>query len=759
MIKRAFLSVIFTLLFSSIFYGQGSLSGVGGGGNFSQAITTNVTYYVCAKTGPTANCAYNGDGGTGNVSNPSDSNACLTKTSPCATIAGAFALINKKLPMAIITIQLADTAGTGTDCYTPNNTTLTLPTGSGSEYIFGGTATLSGLADAYPLFYVYLVGNTTTPGNVMINGSGACNTRSVGTSNGISISGGVFRARGFVEQGYGSGAGRAFASNAISMNGGILYAEDITETGNEDNVTTAGGCGVGAYGNSILFMGGTWVSTNTCLAAVEGSRYVTTTPLSTSSFNTTITYSNVSTSGAKAGYGFVCLQCQGYVDHVSFTLYSNAAGSGSGAGTYTFWQASAGSTLMYKEWYSASQCPSSSCFNITVNAASITYGRAEEGSYVDTPCVTGSQSTCTLTSGPSVGWLIDRDSYVNEQNSTIVTASRFDNNGVINNWTGGSLPANITTKFGDDGKTNAQGQVQGFGITIVGNHNYTTGTIAAAGDPVCFTAANTVGDCPTSGAIPIGFAVDTGVSTGGANVTNIATMTGSLTLMPLEASQTFTFGYYACVSVVTAGKATTQPGPCIGVYQIGIVRNSNTSVNAQVELQIEPPTVFKCSNSSASSPITATASKTYFSLNCKIPANMLRAASLVRLSARGIYNGNATDTLTMTIDACQVSGCGSGTVVNLATTSAFTLSAVSSQYWEVDEQNLTFTIGSTGTLDTQGRAIYETAATAVTFDPTPNTGTATVNTTVDEYLSISVTFSSNSGSNSITARQFAATIQ
>ena len=122
------------------------------------------------------------------------------------------------------------------------------------------------------------------------------------------------------------------------------------------------------------------------------------------------------------------------------------------------------------------------------------------------------------------------------------------------------------------------------------------------------------------------------------------------------------------------------------------------------------------------------------------------------MDARGVYNGNATDTLTLKVKACQVSGCGSGTVVTLGTTAALTLSAVTNQAWRVDDQAIAYTIGSSGTVDAQGVAqVFSTSAVASSLS-LANTGTVTVNTTVDEYISLTATFSTNSGSNAITLR-------
>lgn len=186
------------------------------------------------------------------------------------------------------------------------------------------------------------------------------------------------------------------------------------------------------------------------------------------------------------------------------------------------------------------------------------------------------------------------------------------------------------------------------------------------------------------------------------------------------------------------------------------------TVNATTALQLNGVDIVSaqtCSNTAASTDVTGTASKTYFSLNCKVPANALAAGDTIQFKVRGLYSGNVTDTMTMTVEACQVSGCASGTKVTLATTGALTLTAVSNQAFLIDEDLVTFTTGTSGTIDTQGYAQYETASTTAIIDSTPNTTTATVATNVDEYLSVSVTFSSSSGSNHASIRNLIGVIQ
>lgn len=167
-----------------------------------------------------------------------------------------------------------------------------------------------------------------------------------------------------------------------------------------------------------------------------------------------------------------------------------------------------------------------------------------------------------------------------------------------------------------------------------------------------------------------------------------------------------------------------------------------------------------CFNTAASTDITGTNTKTYFSVSCKIPAGSLNTAGdAVKLSMRGLYSGNVTDTMTMTLEACQVQGCASGTKVTVHTAAAITLTAVSNQGFELDTQIVSFTTGAAGGHDAQGKIFYELTGTTATPDWLPNTATIAWDDTVDEYLTMSVTFSTNSGNNHASIRNLVGTIQ
>ncbi len=162
------------------------------------------------------------------------------------------------------------------------------------------------------------------------------------------------------------------------------------------------------------------------------------------------------------------------------------------------------------------------------------------------------------------------------------------------------------------------------------------------------------------------------------------------------------------------------------------------------------PTI--CANTSQSSDITGTATETAFDLNCAVPANALVAGSTITMDLRGIYSGNATDTLIFKLKACTVSGCASGTVVTLSTTTAVTLASVTNQYWDIQGQVIAWTIGASGTYEVQAKGLVASTGIAATVLTAPNTAALTVDTTVIEYLTLTAKFSTTSGSNHIRIR-------
>ena len=168
-------------------------------------------------------------------------------------------------------------------------------------------------------------------------------------------------------------------------------------------------------------------------------------------------------------------------------------------------------------------------------------------------------------------------------------------------------------------------------------------------------------------------------------------------------------------------------------------------------------------NTAAYTPITGAgcgaATECFFAIAAdgKIPAGAINAANhALEIELAGVYGANATDTLALNLKLCTVSGCGSGTVVQVATTGTVTMSAATAQGWSARVRCNVFTSGASGTLDCQGvpGAQFFSALTTAIVDDIVNTGTSTVNTTVDEFLSVSATWSSTNAANTITLRNF-----
>lgn len=175
---------------------------------------------------------------------------------------------------------------------------------------------------------------------------------------------------------------------------------------------------------------------------------------------------------------------------------------------------------------------------------------------------------------------------------------------------------------------------------------------------------------------------------------------------------------------------------------------------------VTPPIVL--TNTAVLGPIASSNTETYFVSNVLIPAGVLNAPGhRIALVLRGVYGVNgATDTIVLRVKLCTVSGCGSGTVTNLAVTAAVTPgAAVAAQGWEAQVDTNVYTSGAPGTVDAQGFAAFGlTATTTSPLITMPNASTVAIDTTVNEYLAVSVQFNNNSASNTITLRNYAAFI-
>lgn len=331
-------------------------------------IKSATTYYVCAKaTG--GNCAYNGDGGqVVDASCPADTCTGLDKTHPKLTIAGAQAVIAGKVLLAVVTIQLADTAGTGTDCYRPSDVMFDNHTQGYSQGLaFDFDATAGGgqaLTDAYPSAYIYLIGNTSTPNNVLVTGASACANVAAVAKRGFIFSNTNFRIAG-MKINY-------FVAYAVHGINGLGYLETINATSdavaNEYAFTMEHG---------VLRYGGTIAVTNYGLGLNimgSGALLDDKTPLGCGTFNFSSSLGQAGIEVQEGAHEFI--DCGTY----SFT----------GTGAYAGWQAQDQGTI---EANDAAQV------TITLNDANMTGFKALFFSDIETAaCTSLSDWTCTNTS-------------------------------------------------------------------------------------------------------------------------------------------------------------------------------------------------------------------------------------------------------------------------------------------------------------------------------------------------------------------------
>jgi hypothetical protein len=134
-----------------------------------------------------------------------------------------------------------------------------------------------------------------------------------------------------------------------------------------------------------------------------------------------------------------------------------------------------------------------------------------------------------------------------------------------------------------------------------------------------------------------------------------------------------------------------------------------------------------------------------------------------RIWSAGVYSTPvaSTATLTFKLKLCTVSGCGSGTVITLASwTTSANPGSVTTNPWNTDLTVITQTAGSSGALESHGNLVIDLGATAGLADSIfSDTNTATVGT-IDLsnllFLQQTVSFSAASASNTCVHRQMSA---
>ncbi len=384
-----------------------------------QPTVATTTYYVCAK-GAGGTCVYNGDGGT--VATPSDANACTTKALPCATLAGLAALVNNKVITGVVTWQLATTAGTGTDCYRPNNTRVQFATTGTNVDTSLSIADIGGTTGTYPTAYLFLQGDTTTPGNVIITGATTCAGTTANDTDGIRFTNGAVRVRGLKVQ-YFKGGSNGPDNGALEFYRGTAFIEDISCTGD----TTTTGTAAVAWQTEIR-LGNSAQQTFTACNVVDALN------LSHASFISPLGRANlnvVASSGWTPSGGIFTSNEKSHmgIDGLSLTV--------SGSGTVAVWFAIAHSSITWND----DSTFTSPAQTHSYNGANITRNRAFQGSYISDLCRTIGSLTCNSGNTTSILRVAQAttDSYINyltpgtvSNGDSATAASCITINGVVN---------------------------------------------------------------------------------------------------------------------------------------------------------------------------------------------------------------------------------------------------------------------------------------------------------------------------------------
>ncbi len=341
----------------------------------NHAITTARTYYVCAKANG-GTCVYNGDAGTV-APTIADTNDCATKATPCATIAGVQAKTANKLLLAIPTIQLADTAGTGTDCYLPNSVVfdnLALGWSPVDEW-----ETANGTVMQYPTSYIYLKGNATTPGNVIVSGAATCAGTTPSTAVGIRFANTNARIQGINFQYFGPAATGDLAAGVFGFRSNV-FMEDSNYTSNGQ------GCLVQVFRNSYLLFG-----SGTPTMTINGGCVHYASGVSTVQYVTPLGRSKLSITGSALsnGPGFFVSNDGSWaqVDGIASLSVTSTA-------TTSVWVSIDHAGIGWSD-QNTFVAPAQT---ITYNGANLTIDLAQRHSYINDLCRTISQLTCNFTS-------------------------------------------------------------------------------------------------------------------------------------------------------------------------------------------------------------------------------------------------------------------------------------------------------------------------------------------------------------------------
>jgi len=187
---------------------------------------------------------------------------------------------------------------------------------------------------------------------------------------------------------------------------------------------------------------------------------------------------------------------------------------------------------------------------------------------------------------------------------------------------------------------------------------------------------------------------------------------------------------------------------------------ASTLTRAATGITLNVPTPNQKTSVANTTPVTASANTTGAQalMELSLGAGLLNTLNApVKLHGSGIYSTalGQTPTLTFVVKLCTVSGCGSGTVVTLASIiTTATVASITNNGWSINLVAVPNVVGSSGTLLVHGPLTIDLGALTTTADSVFNdvntAASSTINLTSALFLDFFVTTSTGSASNSIT---------
>lgn len=151
-------------------------------------------------------------------------------------------------------------------------------------------------------------------------------------------------------------------------------------------------------------------------------------------------------------------------------------------------------------------------------------------------------------------------------------------------------------------------------------------------------------------------------------------------------------------------------------------------------------------NTADSSTISNTVDLTNFSTTYTISRPLFATSRIFRIRANGVYSTTGTPTLLLRVRF------GTTNLISFAAKTG--INNASNQAWNILCDIVTRTLGSAGTVMVSGTLFFQDAANRDTIETVVNNSATTVDTTVNQTLQVSATWSAASTSNTTTLKNF-----